>query len=70
MKKRRPEPVPTDPRPRVLQAEGQAVLEIFARDRAGEFEVWAIDIGPRPGQYTCHLRYRKEYHAQLELLPD
>ena len=69
--RRRPKdipPLPDDPRPRYFDCQGLELLEYCARDRAGEFIIEEIIIGPGNADYRLKVRYPKPYDPQKTLL--
>lgn len=63
------DPYAGDPRVREIPTStGPEFQAVCDRQKAGEFLIREIDVGPTPGAYTFKLRYAKPYTPQMELI--
>lgn len=58
---------PLDPRPRLFECWGDGLLELIARDRAGEFVLYWIERGQSNAHYVCKVYYKNPWNPQQNL---
>lgn len=54
-----------DEKPRLFEVDGDDLFHIVAREKAGEFIILSMDVGPKNSHYTVHVRYPEPRQAEL-----